>query len=186
MRSTAQPVAVISTRLGDAERTIHGATISSYASVALHPFPLVTFAIRKPSRLADALHANNFANPDVVHAVINILAEHQSEIARMFSRPDLYAEPFLSVPYRHEEGMPVLKETVGALACSVLRSFPMTTEVLKPSELASDEPREVLDSERNSSELFIARVTRVVSSRDNSNVTRKPLVYYQREYTSVL
>ena len=77
----AQPVAVVTTRLpqhhqGRAQRyeeagagtnrqgerdslhEFHGATISSFSSIAMHPHPLVAFSLQLPSRLASALHAH--------------------------------------------------------------------------------------------------------------------------------
>ncbi|KAG8691600.1 hypothetical protein FRC11_015037, partial [Ceratobasidium sp. 423] len=159
MRSSAQPVTVMTTRVNDAKRTCHGAVLSSFTSVGLHPFPLVAFAIRKPSRLANALHANKLAQPSSVHGVVNILADHQSEISKMFSRPDLYTQPFGSVAHGEQEGMPILEETIGALSCSVVTSLPMTGDVLSNFGLSPAEPDGTTDPLSQSSELFLARVT---------------------------
>ncbi|KAH7335200.1 flavin reductase like domain-containing protein [Rhizoctonia solani] len=186
MRSSAQPVTVMTTRLGDAKRTCHGAVLSSFTSVGLHPFPLVAFAIRKPSRLADALHANKLAQPNSMHGIINILADHQSEISKMFSRPDLYTEPFSSIPYGDQEGMPILEETIGGLSCSVVTSLPMTGEVLSNFGLSPTESNATAEESSQSSELFLARVIQVLSPRGNSNPLRKPLVYYHGSYTSIV
>ncbi|KAJ1306886.1 hypothetical protein OPQ81_007871 [Rhizoctonia solani] len=176
MRSSAQPVTVMTTRLNDAKQTCHGAVLSSFTSVGFDPFPLVAFAIRKPSRLADALHANKLAQPSSVHGIINILADHQSEISKLFSRPDLYAQPFNSVAYGEQEGMPILEETIGALSCSVVTSLPLTRGVLNNFGLFPVGSNETTEPAGQSSELFLARVIQVLSPRDNSSPPRKPLV----------
>ncbi|CEL61758.1 putative protein C1071,11 OS=Schizosaccharomyces pombe (strain 972 / ATCC 24843) GN=SPAC1071.11 PE=4 SV=1 [Rhizoctonia solani AG-1 IB] len=186
MRSSAQPVTVMTTCLSDTERTRHGAVLSSFTSVGLHPFPLVAFAIRRPSRLAEALHANRLARPSSVHGIVNILAEHQSEISKIFSRPDLHPHPFSYVSYGDHEGMPILEETVGALSCSIITSLPMTDEVLSNFGLSFTKPDETVDLPNLPSELFLARVIQVLSPQDNSNSLRRPLVYYQGGYTSIL
>ncbi|CAE6350001.1 unnamed protein product [Rhizoctonia solani] len=175
----------MTTRLNDAGRTCHGAVLSSFTSVGLHPFPLVTFAIRKPSRLADALHANKLSRPNSIHGIINILAEHQSEISRAFSRPDLHPDPFKSTSYDEHEGVPVLEETIGALSCSIITSLPMTSEVLSNFGLPLTKPDETVNLSSLSSELFLARVIQVLSPWGDSSPLRKPLVYYQGGYTSI-
>ncbi|KAF8757685.1 Flavin reductase like domain [Rhizoctonia solani] len=186
MRSSAQPVTVMTTRLDDNEKTFHGAVLSSFTSVALHPFPLVAFAIRKPSRMADALHANRLAQPSSMHGIINILSEHQSEISKIFSRPDLYPHPFDSISYGIHEGTSILEETIGALSCSVITSLPMTSEVLSTFGLSLAKSDETIDLSSLSSELFLARVIQVLSPQGNPSPPRKPLVYYQGSYTSIL
>ncbi|KAL5633163.1 hypothetical protein ACGC1H_003603 [Rhizoctonia solani] len=186
MRSSVQPVTVMTTRLSNAERTHHGAVLSSFTSVGLYPFPLVAFAIRKPSRLADALHANKLAQTNSVHGIINILADHQSEISKMFSRPDLFAHPFSSIKYCDQEDMPILEDTIGALSCSIVTSLPMTGEVLSNFGLPLAQSSETAESSSQTSELFLARVVQVLSPQGASNPLRKPLVYYQGGYTSIV
>jgi flavin reductase (DIM6/NTAB) family NADH-FMN oxidoreductase RutF len=177
MRSSAQPVTVVSTRLSDAHHSLHGATLSSFSSIALHPLPLVAFSLRQPSRLADALHTNRLADPDAVHGVVNILAAHQSELAVRFSRPDLYPEPFNSATYRLENSFPVFEDTVGALSFSVLTSL-----ALQNLGLSGVLPKQ---ESALSSKLFIARVTRILTAESDLGKPRKPLVYYQGSYASV-
>jgi flavin reductase (DIM6/NTAB) family NADH-FMN oxidoreductase RutF len=57
-----KPVSVVVARLQDG--TYHGATLSSFSSIALHPEPLVSFSLRLPSRLADALRPSRTASSD--------------------------------------------------------------------------------------------------------------------------
>ncbi|QRV74196.1 SPT20 domain-containing protein [Ceratobasidium sp. AG-Ba] len=156
--------------------------MSSFSSIALHPLPLVGFSIRRPSRLADALHSSRYANPDAAHGVINILAAHQSQVAIEFSRSDLYEAPFSSTPHRLENGLPVIEETVGALMFSVLTSLPLSGEVLKKfGAIYKNE----LQEKDLSSELFVARVTGVLVHEKDPNQVKRPLVYYQGGYVPI-
>ncbi|KAG9089227.1 hypothetical protein FRC06_001663 [Ceratobasidium sp. 370] len=181
MRSCAQPVTVVATRLNDADHSpLHGATLSSFSSIALHPLPLVALSIRQPSRLADALHFNRRIDPDTIHGTINILAAHQSQLAVRFSRPDLYPKPFLSTTYRLEDGFPVFKETVGTLLFSVLTSLPLSAKVLENFGVSVASQ----GAQGLSSELFVARVTRVLAPEGDPAQDRKPLVYCQGGYMS--
>ncbi len=54
MRRAAQPVAVVTALTREGYR-YHGATLSSFTSIALDPTPLVAFSLRMPSRLASAI-----------------------------------------------------------------------------------------------------------------------------------
>jgi hypothetical protein len=68
--------------------------------------PLISFALYIPSRMASLLKS---ARPDRdSHMVINLLSSERAAVAVKFSRPDLYPEPFRSVPYSlTQEGLPV-------------------------------------------------------------------------------
>jgi len=59
--------------------------------------------------------------------VINVLSAAQESTAVRFSRPDLYPEPFSSVPYTlSEEGLPVLEGCLGTLSCRLVKgSWPL-------------------------------------------------------------
>ena len=183
MRSVAQPVTVISTRLADEKHSLHGATLSSVSSVGLHPLPLIAFSLRQPSRLADALHSNRSANSKASHCIVNFLAAHQSELAIRFSRPDLHPEPFISAMYHYDDNLPVFDETLGALSCSVLTSLPLSSQVL--GQFGFTDKLDLLPEKEHSSELFVARVNRVLVSKVTLNVDRKPLVYHQGTFKSV-
>ncbi|KAF8993754.1 flavin reductase like domain-containing protein [Cyathus striatus] len=66
LRATAQPVAVITSLMPrgahshfphakDSKCRYHGATLSSFSSISMDPYPLVSFALRIPSRMAVSL-----------------------------------------------------------------------------------------------------------------------------------
>ena len=136
--------------------------------------------------------------------VVNLLSSKQQRAAVRFSRPDLYPEPFRSVPYSlTAEGLPVIDGAVGALSCSLLRCI----DLRHPDEWAGNGGRRRtelgegpdVDSEKDSSfqnqitsELFIARVMRVESVRPGPNGLQEseseeqlPLLYRHRHYTTV-
>lgn len=115
MRSSAQPVAVITTVLGDnAARgfseasnsdtkssihtsphpvLIHGATLSSFVTLSLVPVPRVAFSLQLPSRMADSLltaqEGSATAESPRAHFIVNILAASQAGIAESFAKPGL-------------------------------------------------------------------------------------------------
>jgi flavin reductase (DIM6/NTAB) family NADH-FMN oxidoreductase RutF len=144
----AQPVAIVTTRLRqhqggelkdqmDDLHEFHGATISSFSSIAMHPYPLVAFSLQLPSRLASALHAHTPADANTnarrtslslpPHFVINLLSTHQKDMAHRFSRPDLYPLPLAGVAEDGmkltKEGQPILLESVGCISCAVVHSL---------------------------------------------------------------
>ncbi|WRT68994.1 uncharacterized protein IL334_005976 [Kwoniella shivajii] len=60
MRNVAQPVAIAVTSIPPTsslygKAPYHGATLTSFTSLTLHPHPLVAFSLRLPSRMADCL-----------------------------------------------------------------------------------------------------------------------------------
>ncbi|KAK8843359.1 hypothetical protein IAR55_007016 [Kwoniella newhampshirensis] len=60
MRNVAQPVAIAVTSVPSSSplhplARYHGATLTSFTSLTLHPHPLVAFSLRLPSRMADCL-----------------------------------------------------------------------------------------------------------------------------------
>ena len=85
-----------------------GITVNSFSSVSLEP-PLVLWNIAKVSNSLEA-----FLNADAF--VINILAEHQHEVATHFARSDHTL--FDSVDYEDSaDGVPVLPETLAVIEC---------------------------------------------------------------------
>jgi len=188
LRNVAQPVAVVTTFMrGDSESTkatFHGATLSSFTSIAMDPYPLITFAIRIPSRMAtslDAAASDSLQDPSAPpHMVVNLLSAQQASIATKFSRPDLHPQPFDSVAYKlTEEGIPMLDGSLGALSCKlVTRAIPLhDLSLLRDRDSSDVVPRK----EDGASELFIARVLRVESMSERT----LPLVYYRRSYATV-
>ncbi|KAG1732370.1 flavin reductase like domain-containing protein [Suillus lakei] len=215
LRETAQPVAVVTSTLPDHETTprshssvqgqknvpsiFHGATLSSFTSIALDPHPLVAFSLRVPSRMALALNAHA-AKPQTQmspHMVVNILSAAQPHIARLFSNPNLHPSPFAESGVqwtRSADGLPVIKGALGALSCTVVgRSLPLSdTRWLHPSmEEWEADVQQVEGGSGLASELFIARVLRVEDVQEpegqlENNILRTlPLLYHQRAYTTV-
>ena len=191
LRETAQPVAVITsnllTALPEHSFTHHGATLSSFTSIAMDPYPLVSFSLRIPSRMATALKAAHSCSKS--HMVINVLSAAQESTAVRFSRPDLYTEPFSSVPYTlSEEGLPVLEGCLGALSCRLVKgSWPLhDLEFIEGQGGESAEREAVLEGNGVASELFLARVMRVESLpfSEDDDLERLPLLYHRRGYAT--
>ncbi|KAF8799273.1 hypothetical protein BYT27DRAFT_6875948 [Phlegmacium glaucopus] len=187
LRDVAQPVAVVTSLLtsnGPAKHIFHGATLSSFTSIAMDPYPLITFALRIPSRMAaslDAFAAASLQDPSTPsHMVVNLLSAQQASIAVKFSRPDLHPQPFESVAYRlTQEGIPMLDGSLGALSCKLVsRAIPLhdldflrNGVVTRPVSLRKEDV---------ASELFIARVLRIEAGDERT----LPLIYHQRSYTT--
>jgi flavin reductase (DIM6/NTAB) family NADH-FMN oxidoreductase RutF len=174
LRETAQPVAVVVA--GTRPNEFHGATLSSFTSVAFDPVPLVAFSLRIPSRMATSLKASTHKTQS--RLVINLLSARQAETAIMFSRPDLHPRPFESVGFfRNRDGIPVQHGSLGALSCQLVTSLPLAAKNLANLD------DQAVESARPSagSELFIAEVMGVEAS---DTFEESPLVYYQRGYTT--
>ncbi|CCM02600.1 uncharacterized protein FIBRA_04703 [Fibroporia radiculosa] len=195
LRETAQPVAVVTSLMPGHEThannthtsRYHGATLSSFSSIALDPHPLIAFSLRIPSRMATSLKSAQAAPPVASHMVINILSAAQAAVAVRYSRPDLFLDPFVSTSYAlTEEGLPVLTGSLGALSCKlVAMSWPLhDLEALRTRGGMEEQPWE---GDGVASELFIAQVTRVESlvpqeGRDSPSLS--PLLYHRRGYTT--
>ncbi|KAJ3502181.1 hypothetical protein NLJ89_g9003 [Agrocybe chaxingu] len=144
LRDMAQPVAVVTSfmphrhhhphsstsqhgRYESPKHRFHGATLSSFSSIAMDPYPLITFSLRLPSRMATTLSTLPANFP--AHMVVNLLSSSQSSTAIAFSRPDLHPAPFdtAGIEYKFsEEGLPVLQGGVGALSCRLVgRGLPL-------------------------------------------------------------
>ncbi len=195
LRETAQPVAVVTSLMPghhthDSENDTnhlryHGATLSSFSSIAMDPHPLVAFSLRIPSRMATSL--KDAHNDWPTHMVVNILSASQKDVAIQFSRPDLHPHPFESVAYElTEEGLPILKGSLGALSCKLAASsWPLhDLELLRHGRREEDA---IWEGEGVASELFIARVTRVEDVGDpegDDQSARTPLLYHRRAYAT--
>ncbi|KAG0703952.1 flavin reductase like domain-containing protein [Suillus ampliporus] len=211
LRETAQPVAVVTSTLPDHETVqhsnssvqekskFHGATLSSFTSIALDPHPLVAFSLRVPSRMALALNAHA-AKPQTEissHMVINILSAAQPHIARLFSSPDLHPFPFVDSDVQwmpSADGLPVIKGALGALSCAVVgRSLPLSDTRWLRSRMDEweAEVEQVEGGSGLASELFIARVLRVEDisepegQLENEELRTLPLLYHRQKYTTV-
>lgn len=198
MRSSAQPVAVITTLLPD-EDGVHGATLSSFTTVSLDP-PLVAFSIRTPSRLAEALSYHS-SSAETAHFAINILSSTQVDVAKSFAKPGLEAcplrtlraEPSTDIPKtahpltrsrttlsKHVKSIqgksiPVLTDSVGALSCSLVHRLDLRKAFATASSQAED----------GSSDLFVARIHAVEDLGDTTSERRKPLIYWQRGFSTI-
>lgn len=211
LRETAQSVAVVTTLVpsdpradtndgrcekfrANAQGVYHGATLSSFTSIALDPLPLVAFSLRIPSRMATALntHVNNLSNTNAAHMVINILSAAQPDLALKFSRPDLHPRPLEDSDVqwsRSEEGFPILSGTLGALSCTLIsRSLPLGDLRWVPGRHPSEQTEECGGF---TSELFIARVSRVErvprvegQTEENDRLRTLPLLYHRRKYAT--
>ena len=174
----AQPVAIVTTRLHqhqggplkdqiDDLHEFHGATISSFSSIAMHPYPLVAFSLQLPSRLASALHAHtpsdantntrrtsvlSSPHPPSPHFIINLLSTHQKDMAHRFSRPDLYPLPLAGVAENGmkltEEGQPMLLESVGCISCAVVHSLRLDGPLVVGEEQLLGDRQEQRKSDR--------------------------------------
>ncbi|PWN51261.1 hypothetical protein IE53DRAFT_305139, partial [Violaceomyces palustris] len=181
MRSSAQPVSIIASFLPEEEggkghagrnssptspsarqgRLVHGATLSSFSSISLSP-PLISFSLKTPSRMADALIRGSSSGEP--HFILNVLSHLQADAAAAFSRPGLVpflhdqdpsdkAHPFEAqetFPSTHAGGIPVFRKSLGSLACSVVN-------LLDLSKVEGGVPASASNG-NGTSILFIARV----------------------------
>ncbi|KAJ3994276.1 flavin reductase like domain-containing protein [Lentinula boryana] len=196
LRETAQPVAVVTSLLHPTDKSpnnYHGATLSSFSSIAMDPYPLVAFSLRMPSRMAASLRSALPEPPSDM--VVNILSAAQASTAVLFSRPDLHPNPFQEVGYiLNSEGIPVLEGSLGALSCKLTtppillddpgfsgRAFEKNLELEKAED-------EVSSSTASTSELFIARVTNIerlaLDEVDANDPRTMPLLYHRRNYST--
>ncbi|KAF9554961.1 hypothetical protein CPC08DRAFT_149986 [Agrocybe pediades] len=228
LRDMAQPVAVVTSFMPGTTTTkaagsgllaqqnsadvYHGATLSSFTSIAMDPHPLVAFALRIPSRMASALSSlsemertsvNSSRTPPQAHMVVNLLSSAQAAAAVRFSRPDLYPTPFRAckasgtedIPYTlNREGLPIMDNVIGALSCQLVgRPIPLHDLEYLHGRVTGQNQRVAtpqLGEGQVASELFIARVLRVEKVRhsvqevEGQDQRLLPLVYHRQNYTS--
>ncbi|EPQ56537.1 hypothetical protein GLOTRDRAFT_59852 [Gloeophyllum trabeum ATCC 11539] len=191
LRETAQPVAVVTSRLQSSSSNAtsaayHGATLSSFSSIAMDPHPLIAFSLRLPSRMATALKSVDPSAPS--HMVVNILSAAQMHTAISFSRVDLHPEPFKHEPYTlTKEGLPMLEGSLGALSCKMVSSWPLhDLELIEQSLGAKLEAGSEWSGDGVASELFVARVVRVEKTVDTEDQSWRtlPLLYHRRTYAT--
>ncbi|PAV20051.1 flavin reductase like domain-containing [Pyrrhoderma noxium] len=166
LRETAQPVAVVTSyypfdgvgvdfeegpdELGKvanattaaSTKKFHGATLSSFSSIALDPYPLIAFSLRIPSRMATSLkqlmlqhqHQQQQSSPSSSSTipppslVVNLLSSTQSSTAHHFARADLFPDPFRITPHTlNADNLPVLTGSLGSLTCSLVSCIPLHT-----------------------------------------------------------
>ncbi|KAF7309411.1 Flavin-Reduct domain-containing protein [Mycena indigotica] len=145
------------------------------------PSPLVSFALRIPSRMATALNsASPSSSSDMV---ISLLSADQASVATRFSRADLYPHPFESTDYfLSRDGLPIIRNSLGALSCKLVsRGLPLHDARLLEQRRFDLEATEDYDQSHIVSQLFIAQVTHVEHFGDHG---LKPLLYHRRAYTT--
>ena len=192
LRDSAQSVAIVTSHMPLENRAgphseFHGATLSSFSSIALDPHPLVAFSLRMPSRMATSLQNSDYSKPS--HMIINILSACQAATAIRFANARLHPHPFAETRYSlTEDGLPILHDSLGAISCKLV-SPPKQLHGLDAFGLEGGNERE---KEWNgpgvASALFIARVTRVekVPTDDVNNPLRTlPLIYHRQGYGTV-
>ncbi|KAJ3878464.1 flavin reductase like domain-containing protein [Lentinula edodes] len=197
LRESAQPVAVVTSLLhynDTSPNDYHGATLSSFSSIALDPYPLVAFSLRIPSRMATSLRS---AHPDPPSdMVVNILSATQAPTAVLFSRPDLHPNPFQEVEFTlNREGIPVLEGCLGALSCKLATNPILLDDPgFSGRDFENDSRSGSGDAESENeisppsitSELFIARVTNIerlaLDVADTNDPQTMPLLYHRRNY----
>ncbi|RUP48833.1 hypothetical protein BC936DRAFT_143881 [Jimgerdemannia flammicorona] len=158
MRNVPQPVVVVTTCSPTDPTNRRGITVSSFTSVSLHPQPLVSFCIRKPSRASTLLHASSLF-------VVHILSSLQVAQAMAFSSPTDSQFDNISFYVDPATKLPVLMGAVGAMHCRRERVI------------------EVGDHE-----LWIAGVYKVehgVGGVMGVKEEAQPLLYHDRKYRSV-
>lgn len=184
LRHSAQPVAVVTSlmRSTESEHLYHGATLSSFTSIAMEPHPLVAFSLRIPSRMSHSLNA--IPTGPGAHMVVNILSADQAETAIAFSRPDKYPDPFTHVSFSlSEDRIPILDGALGALSCVLVsRAIPLHDLAY----LASGGRGSVEAGPNLTSELYLAQVTNVEKVVEVPGSRRTPLLYLNRRYTTSL
>ncbi|MBW0506950.1 hypothetical protein O181_046665 [Austropuccinia psidii MF-1] len=82
MRQLAYPVTILTVSLKSNQT--HGSTISSFNSIALKPYPLISFSIKLPSRLANHLQENPQSQFSIYLLQSN---SPQASLATLFSNP---------------------------------------------------------------------------------------------------
>jgi len=92
-----------------------GITVSAFASVSLDP-PLILACVDKRASVHDCLFEGR-------HFAVNILAEDQEHLSRLFASKD--EDRFRKVSYiAGENGAPVLDGAVAVLECRVVQAYP--------------------------------------------------------------
>jgi flavin reductase (DIM6/NTAB) family NADH-FMN oxidoreductase RutF len=93
------------------------ATISSFQSVALSP-PTISFALRHPSRLSQALVKDSQR-----YVLVQLLASDQGAWAEQYAHPDTQMRlPKQIQPKRWHHEVPLLPDCVAWLHCHALES----------------------------------------------------------------
>lgn len=207
MRSSAQPVAVITSLLPPIQANpimpayVHGATLSSFSTISLDP-PLLAFSLQTPSRMGDSLQFKR-GDKNGAHFVINILSEAQKEEATGFSKPGLAPfslgsdwtttfdindhdndidHPLSQSPF-HASDFAMDTEGVSVpVLTNSLGSLACSIVYVLPLKSFDVDQTKAGHDDKSGSELFIAQIHGVESLRSKST---SPLVYWNQQFTSV-
>ncbi|NIR50291.1 flavin reductase family protein [candidate division KSB1 bacterium] len=135
MSRFATGVTVVTLKSGDA---IHGLTVNAFTSVSLEP-PLVLICIQNEGVSYAHISETDFF-------VVNILSEHQAELAARFANPALSSEErFENVPRNvTESGVPILEGTLGHLECQIVNEFERGDHTIFLGEVKNAEVTEEL------------------------------------------
>jgi flavin reductase (DIM6/NTAB) family NADH-FMN oxidoreductase RutF len=199
-----QSIAVIVTRIPESAASsstcrYHGATLSSFTSLTLHPEPLVAFSLRLPSRMADYLRIQNPIQPDLPHhadgsnpnsgeadvhpalsslpiLTVSLLSSSSEPIAHALARPQTdHSDTFTTHDWNTDDP-PSIRDSIGCLRCEVVSS-------VRLGDLARSTGTERAEGQDYGSELFICRVQSVTKGK--SEAAGKPLLHWRQKYISV-
>lgn len=133
MRKLASSVVVITARAGSEK---NGLTATAMCSLSTDPQSIVACINKDASATELVLQSGSFA--------INLLAEDQQEIAKLFSTPKLPADERFSSGRWHElkSGAPILRDALANLDCELATHFLYGTHYILVGRVLAIESRE--------------------------------------------
>ncbi len=163
--------------------SLHGATISSFTSISLHPEPLVAFSLRTPSRLVSALTAQGAPSGHEAQSTntsrtasltISLLSTRNQALAQAFSKPGadhkrIFAQKELWAPVAAStsDTPPGAADSMGSMACGIKTHLSWGLDHAVEATPADNE-----------SITFIARVVQSTAGQEGA----EPLLYCDRRY----
>jgi flavin reductase (DIM6/NTAB) family NADH-FMN oxidoreductase RutF len=111
MGTFATGITVVTTR--DKEGKPYGLTVNSFTSVSLNPVLVLVCLDLRLSGLQWFKDSKHFG--------ISILSEHQEDLSRMFAKKD--SERPASVYFDGRLGMPLLKNSLAAMECAIVKIY---------------------------------------------------------------
>jgi flavin reductase (DIM6/NTAB) family NADH-FMN oxidoreductase RutF len=202
MRRVAQPVSVLTVKPsltsstpdrlpslppppeGSTTHSILGATLSSLSSVSLQPFPTISFALRIPSRAADALGfpPNRKEKGKGNEFEVDLLCEHQEKEAIIFAG-DKIEKVSMGNDMIEQTFRTMRRGSLGWLKCRVVQRIPIVE--LKEEETVEFDPEKGTEA-WGTSHLFLARVLEVHENKPFAqHLSERPLVYWKHQFTGV-
>lgn len=101
-RREVAPHPQVEERVEQCLQATHGATISSFTTVTLHPEPIISFNLKLPSRTWDAILDCRHFNLHLLHA-----SQDGASLAHLFTQPHSNASEFLRRLTRLHKGTPI-------------------------------------------------------------------------------